>query len=78
MGYGRRGQYVSNSELDEKIFALIKQTGKSESKIVREVLEAHFKQCEHLWGTQSPIGNPHGIAEAICVKCGEKPNPYNP
>lgn len=40
---GRRGQYISTSELDEKIFALIvKDPTLSESEIVKQALYKHF------------------------------------
>lgn len=48
MAYGRRGQYISNSELDVKLFALIKSSGKSESKIVREAIEKYFETVDKL------------------------------
>lgn len=43
--YGnRRGQYISTSELDEKIFALIaKDPALSESEIVKQALYKHLK-----------------------------------
>lgn len=38
----RRGQFISTSELDEKIFALMKKRNVSESAIIKEALNKYF------------------------------------
>lgn len=45
---GRRGQYISTSELDEKIFALIKKRNVSESAVVKDALYKYFNLVNKL------------------------------
>lgn len=48
MASGRRGQYISTSELDEKIFALMEKRNVSESAVVKDALHKYFNLVNKL------------------------------